>query len=265
MSVPDSLESPLSFFRHYLDDPPDLPFIAIVHPGSGAVEFMSRVVEQRNFRPRVVYENEEVPPIDFDEHRLFPFYDLPKPEPPATTPSVLIVPPGFNPKAKDGKADFSKSPFATFQPPTLPEREAYLRQRKAPLSLAEGNPDYDSLRHAVLAWEVAGVELRAEPERSSSWDGFRDGGPPPVPEPLLPYYAAYAFPPEETWPNRNIGWMRRAPSFVARLLMDEIRLAWPRGKVDFPTILKEPNPRAAQSHSPKEVVASGKNYAISWD
>lgn len=233
--VPDSLRAPVDLLASYLDRLPSTPFLAIGEFGSGRGHWVQALLADRGFHPVWLYEEEEVPAYDMEDRRLFPVYDFPKPAVPRTTPSIVLVPPSFQ-----RSDEFKAFEAATFPPPPIWEREEFLRIRGYPPTLANGNENYAALVSAMLAWDVARVAVVSGSQDLPDWDGFRRGAEPPVVENLLAYYAAYAFPPSEWWPNRNLGLMRRSTAPVRRLLMNQLRLEWPAGKVPFPEILREP-------------------------
>lgn len=258
---PPSLAAAVELFASYLDRLPDAPFLAIGEVGSGRGHWIRALLEDRRFHPLWMYENIEAPALDYRERRIFPVYDLPTPELPASSPSVLLAPMGFA-----RKDEFKVLEFAVFPEPPIWEREAFLAGRGYPKELADGNPDYAALRHAMIAWNAAHLRIRAGPSEHPTWDGFREGGDAPVPDGLLAYYAAYAFPPQEWWPNRNLGMARRVPASIGRMLTDQLRLEWPPGNVPFPEILKEA--RSTKGPAPpgtaRDLPPRPKTYAVDW-
>lgn len=255
----------INLLRDYLGRLPETPFLALGEHGNGRGYWIEATLRAAGYDPRWMYDPDPCPATDMNENPLFPVYDLIVPEMPPTTPSILLVPSDFGLRDEWKGLD-----FALFPEPPEWERETFLAARGYPKALAAGNPSYGALQAAMTAWDVAHVAVRDEPTRPQTWDEFRKGGDPPVPEGLVPYYAAYAFPPEAWWVNRNLGQTRRSTAVVGRLLLDQVRLEWPKGKVPFPDLLKEAKknakapPGAVAATSSVDIPARPRNYDIQF-
>jgi len=271
---PDHLTTPVALFEDYLNRSPGTPFLALGDYGTGRGHWLRLVLESRNLHPIWLTEPTEVPEFDLEDRRLFPIYDLTEPSIPPTAPSVILASRDF--KRVDAFKDLDWTMF-----PVLPawEREAFLAAQGLPQSLGDGNPTYSSLLLAGDAYRVSGgVEVHAGPPENPTWEAWRAGGESPLvnardPETLLAYYSGYAFPPDQWWPNRNLGYERKISANVfRRILVEQIRLEWPEGKVPYPEVLKEPRqdrPRGSRKNGATPVsvppTALSADYKVVWD
>jgi hypothetical protein len=239
LQPPSHLTEGIAFLEGYLLRTRDQPFLALGERDGGREIWIEAFLRSRGYVPIVVPDPEtEVPEFDLQERRLFPIYDLDEPVIPSTSPSIVYGPSGFR------RVDaFESVPFAIFPGPPDFERRSYLRSLGVPEELAEGNSSYMALANAAWIYRLSDKMVFADAAHAGSWDDFRAGADPPVPDGVFPYYAAYAFDWKDSWPLRNLGYRRRVSARVSRLLLDQIRLEWPAGRVAFPEILKEPRPQ----------------------
>lgn len=261
----------VELLKTYLSDPKqqERPFLALGEYGCGRGHYIAETVRNAGFSPTWSYEPEPVPPSDLDGNALFPVYDVPKSALRSLpSPSVVLVPTEFDRRS----AAFKDHPWALFGRPDPSTIKVILERRHLPVQAAEGNGTYASAILAAVVLDATGVLLASDAPRSKTWAEFRAGGPPPVPDPILPYYLAGVFPRGDGAFNRALYLRDRVVrAEFGEFILDAIRPRLPEGELPFPRILKvarpprdRPESRRGLDRPEEPLPALPKTYTVDW-
>lgn len=269
------LKSAIGMLRAYVSNQNNqAPLLVASKPGWGRGHWIDTVLKECGFEPRWLRDLSLVPEYDIEGTRLFPVYELAKVEfPPVDRAIVLIDIDAKPPESMKGCMT------VVFQAPGEAGIEAFVEAAGCPKELAQGNPDYWAATHAIRAWQAAKVPIRAIESPRRSWDEFRRGGPRPVDGMLFAYYLGENLGPKNWAWNRSLGMEKKLPREIFELLLDEIRLAMPKGEPKFPWVLtikksgQQPaiperapttNSRSAVAGRMPELGLSDRSYAVDW-
>jgi hypothetical protein len=242
--IPSPLQAQAEFIRTYISSNKQRSMFLAAEPGCGRGHVVKTVLKEEGLTPVWLDAPTSIPPTDIDGNRLFPVYDLAKPEVLPWASIVLI-------ESQDQMPKDEKPPVQVmgFPRPMKVDIMDVCEAHHWPVKLADLNTTYADIMNAGRTWEVSEEIIGREHDPVSAWDEFRNGGDAPFDPPLLSFYAAYNLDPKDSTWNRDLWLLSRVKAPVARILWERLRLIWPKGTVRFPEILRT---KKAGGRGPKQ-------------
>ncbi len=234
--LPPSLQPQTTFMKQYIETGKAQSVFLAAEPGCGRGHTIKVVLSYFGRMPVYLDTPDQPPDEDTDGNRLFPIYDLAKPQVLPWKSFVLVPNTDKVPKSNDPPQVMG------FPRPQRVDLIEACEQRKWPVSLATLNSTYADLMNAGRTWEVCHVETGRELDPVMAWADFHAGGEAPFDASLMAYYCAYNLPPKEVDWNRDLWLLRRVRAPIARIVWGRIRKLLPE-RPRFPAILTVTKPK----------------------